>query len=178
MKDKEIIQQIQSGHKELLNDVIERYYDDILHFCMYQIHDATYAYDLTQETFYRFIRCVDTYQYKNLKAYLIRIARNLCVDYWHGRVQTIDIDVQEPIEQVDSNGKSTQFEQLENGIVLADLLARLPVEQREVIIMRYYSEQKLADIFTDCILCTCCIADYNSKCFGLCICIWAAIFLG
>ena len=88
MQDKEIIRRIQQGNKELLRDVIEKYYDEILRFCIYQIKDPAYACDLTQETFYRFIRCVDTYQYKNLKKYLIAIARNLCVDYWHGNLPT------------------------------------------------------------------------------------------
>lgn len=96
MQDKEIIRRIQQGNKELLRDVIEKYYDEILRFCIYQIKDPAYACDLTQETFYRFIRCVDTYQYKNLKKYLIAIARNLCVDYWHGNLPT------EPLPEDDS----------------------------------------------------------------------------
>lgn len=96
LQDKEIIRRIQQGNKELLRDVIEKYYDEILRFCIYQIKDPAYACDLTQETFYRFIRCVDTYQYKNLKKYLIAIARNLCVDYWHGNLPT------EPLPEDDS----------------------------------------------------------------------------
>lgn len=142
MTDKEIIKQIQSGRKELLHDVIERYYDDILRFCIYQLRDVSYAYDLTQETFYRFIRCVDTYQYKNLKAYLVQIARNLCVDYWHDKTDMIDIEYQEIKVQDDRR----PLEQIENEMVLTELLAKLPLEQREVIIMRYYSDLKLTDI--------------------------------
>lgn len=146
MNDKELIRQIQSGHKELLNDVIQRYYEDILHFCIYQIRDVSYAYDLTQETFYRFIRCVDTYQCRNLKAYLIRIARNLCIDYWRGRIDTIDIDGPELIDQMILTDKDKEFEKIENGMVLADFLSELSVEQREVVVMRYYCDLKIKDI--------------------------------
>lgn len=146
MKDKILIQQIQSGRKELLNDVIEKYYDEVLHFCIYQVHDNTSAYDLTQETFYRFIRCVDTYQYRNLKAYLIRIARNLCIDYWNKKSDTLNICGLEDGGELSAGSKDAQFERIENGMVLADMLARLPAEQREVVVMRYYSDLKLADI--------------------------------
>lgn len=146
MNDKELIRQIQSGHKELLNDVIQRYYEDILHFCIYQIHDVSYAYDLTQETFYRFIRCVDTYQCRNLKAYLIRIARNLCIDYWRGRIDTIDIDGPELIDQMILTDKDKEFEKIEDGMVLTDFLSELSVEQREVVVMRYYCDLKIKDI--------------------------------
>lgn len=146
MNDKELIRQIQSGRKELLGDVIQRYYDDVLHFCIYQIHDNADAYDLTQETFYRFIRCVDTYRYRNLKAYLIQIARNLCIDHWHNRIDTIDADGQEMDAQRETDVGNGEFEQVENGMVLSELLSMLPVEQREVIIMRYYSDFKIKDI--------------------------------
>ncbi len=148
MQDKEIIRQIQKGHKELLRDVIEKYYDEILRFCMYQIKDPAYAYDLTQETFYRFIRCADTYRYKNLKGYLIAIARNLCVDYWHGTIPEEPLKEEDtpPEDHIRKAQDHDAYEQLEDQMMLAQLLAEIPEEQREVIIMRYYNDLKYKDI--------------------------------
>lgn len=145
MKDKEIIRQIQNGNRNLLNEIIEKYYDEILRFCIYQIRDVASSYDLTQETFLRFIRCVDTYEYRNLKAYLIAIARNLCVDYWRGRIETeqVEEDLRDGTAQME---QEREFHQVENQMVLVELLSRIPVEQREVIVMRYYSDLKLSDI--------------------------------
>lgn len=148
LQDKEIIRRIQQGNKELLRDVIEKYYDEILRFCIYQIKDPAYACDLTQETFYRFIRCVDTYQYKNLKKYLIAIARNLCVDYWHGNLPTEPLPEDDSLQntEIRDNRNRDDYEHLEDQMMLAQLLSQIPEEQREVIVMRYYSDLKYRDI--------------------------------
>lgn len=141
MKDKKLIQQIQKGNKELLNIVIEKYYDEILHFCIYHIKDVSASYDLTQETFYRFLRSVDHYEFRNLKGYLLTIARNLCVDYWKGKIAT------EPFEDSGEKGSGVdEYEKIENQVVLVEMLSRIPENQREVIVLRFYSEMKFSDI--------------------------------
>ena len=82
MDDRKAIREIQNGNKEYLNLLAEKYYDDIYRFCCYQTGDPDTAYDLAQETFLRFIRYVDHYRYKNLKGYLLTIARNVCFDFF------------------------------------------------------------------------------------------------
>ena len=39
------------------------------------------SYDITQETFLKFMKYGTSYQRNNLKGYLLTIARNLCFDY-------------------------------------------------------------------------------------------------
>ena len=80
--DKELIHMVHSGDKEALNIIINKYYDDIYRFCYYLTGHETDSYDITQEVFIKFIRYSDTYRYKNLKGYLLIIARNLCYDYF------------------------------------------------------------------------------------------------
>ena len=54
MEDKELIYKIQHGNKELLEILIEKYYDDIYRFLMkLTIYNFYLAEELTQETFYR-----------------------------------------------------------------------------------------------------------------------------
>ena len=77
-RERELIRQIKAGKKELLEDVIAHYYDEILRYVIWQIRDPESACDLTQEVFCRFIRRVDRYEYRNLRAYLYAAARNLC----------------------------------------------------------------------------------------------------
>ena len=67
MNDRTLIWKIQQGQKELLNEIAEKYYDDIYRFCCYLTGQSQDAYDLAQETFLRFIRYVDRYRYRNLK---------------------------------------------------------------------------------------------------------------
>lgn len=152
MQDKEIIRQIQHGHKELLQDVIEKYYDEVLHFCMYQIRDTADAYDLTQETFCRFIRCVDTYECRNLKGYLLTIARNLCMDYLRNNRMIEPLARSESIGEISpqetnaASGSPDAYSQAEDQMLLSRLLCEIPAKQREVIVLRYYHELKYNEI--------------------------------
>ncbi len=51
VNDREMIREIRRGKKEYLNNIAEKYYDDIFRFCCYQIGNYQEAGDLTQETF-------------------------------------------------------------------------------------------------------------------------------
>lgn len=84
MDDRELVRRVQAGQKEYLNEIAEKYYDDIYYFCCYQTGSRVDAYDLAQDTFLRFIRYVDGYRYRNLKGYLLTIAMNLCRNYQRG----------------------------------------------------------------------------------------------
>ena len=56
MTDKELVQGIQSGNREALEIIIEKYYSDIYRFCRYYTGDETDSYDITQDVFFRFIK--------------------------------------------------------------------------------------------------------------------------
>lgn len=85
MTDRELIRKVHGGSKEAMNDIIQKYYDDIYRFCLYLTGSEAESYDITQDVFLRFIKYADTYEYKNLKGYLLIIARNLCRDYLRER---------------------------------------------------------------------------------------------
>ena len=42
----EKLRKIRQGYHEAIEDIITRYYDEILRFCVYQLHDTDKAYDL------------------------------------------------------------------------------------------------------------------------------------
>ncbi len=86
-QERQWILAIQKGDKKYLQDIAEKYYDDIFRFCAFQTGSIQDAYDLAQETFLRFIRYVESYQYRNLKGYLLTIAMNVCRNY-HRRNHT------------------------------------------------------------------------------------------
>ena len=81
MDERQWIHAIQRGEKQYLQDIVEKYYDDIFRFCAFQTGSREDAYDLVQETFLKFIRYVEGYHYRNLKGYLLTIAMNLCRDH-------------------------------------------------------------------------------------------------
>ncbi|MDE7185573.1 MAG: RNA polymerase sigma factor, partial [Lachnospiraceae bacterium] len=73
----------QKNRQDYVQSAVEMYYDDVYRFCRYYTGNPTDSYDITQEVFLRYMKYMDSCGYKNLKAYLIMIARNLCCDYFH-----------------------------------------------------------------------------------------------
>lgn len=87
MDERQWVQAIQKGDKRYLQDIAEKYYDDIFRFCAFQTGSREDAYDMAQETFLRFIRYVEGYHERNLKGYLLTIAMNVCRDYLRRKVR-------------------------------------------------------------------------------------------
>lgn len=153
MKDRELIRRIQNGQTEYLNEIARRYYDDIYYFCRYQTGSREDSYDLTQETFLRFIKYVDHYRYRNLKGYLLTIAMNLCREYMQTAAQTCErethIDCAESvsavnsIKSINSTGCS---EAAENTLLLAEALIKLPELQREAVMLHHFYGYKNREI--------------------------------
>ena len=140
MTDKELIQKVHNGNKEALNIIVERYYDDIYRFCLYLTGQETDSYDITQEVFLRFIKYADSYEHRNLKGYLLIIARNMCRDYFHRRNDLYSI------EDTSTGAEDVHIDNLENRMLLWEALKQIPVKQREIIILRIYEEMHFHEI--------------------------------
>lgn len=141
MNDRTLVHQIQKGKKELLAEVIARYYGDIYRFCVYQTGNVQDSADITQETFCKFIRYVDSYRFRSLKAYLYAIARNACMDYFRG--QRTHVPLEEAPQAVGAEKGYVRAE-LESDLFMQ--LQKISGEQREAILLFYYEELKLTDI--------------------------------
>ncbi|MDE7310249.1 MAG: RNA polymerase sigma factor [Eubacterium sp.] len=128
MEDREMIRRIQHGQKEYLNQIAEKYYDDIYYFCCYQTGSREDAYDLAQDTFLRFIRYVDNYKYQNLKGYLLTIAMNLCRNYIRCKARTPDC----------AKIITEEMQFPENSLLLSDALRALPEPQREAVLLHHF----------------------------------------
>lgn len=142
MDDRELIRLIHQGQTKYLNDIAQRYYDDIYYFCCYQTGSREDAYDLAQETFLRFIRYVENYRSQNLKGYLLTIAMNLCRDYIRCKVQTqaYNDSLPEPVSE-----KSLPAYP-EGSLVLAEALRSLPDMQREAVLLHHFYGYKNREI--------------------------------
>lgn len=139
MNDRELIREIQRGKKEYLNTVAEKYYDDIYRFCCYQTGNCQDAGDLAQETFLHFIRSVEHYRCRNLKGYLLTIARNVCVDYFRSRKRRQEREEpwQEEMAGGEENAWKVRTHQEETLITVKQLTEQLPQMQREALILYY-----------------------------------------
>ena len=73
------------GYREIKRDridkIYENYKDDVYKVCYHYLKDAGYAHEMAQETFFHFYKHMDQTDIKCVQAYLIRSARNLCLNY-------------------------------------------------------------------------------------------------
>lgn len=144
MRDSELIQKIHSGNKEAVGIIFERYYEDIYRFCLYMIQTEEDAYDIAQETFLRFMKYETAYKHKNLKGYLLMIARNICLNYFRDQKEKAITVEYEKISDIPN--RENQLGEPENIIYLRNLLEELSPKIKEVIILRIYEEMKFKDI--------------------------------
>lgn len=141
MTDKELIRKVHAGNKGALNAIIDKYYDDIYRFCFYLTLNELDSYDISQEVFLRFIKYIDTYTYKNLKGYLLIIARNLCRDYLRIKELENTVEISEDAIYADKEIRNIEFK-----LYIDAILNRIPFEQREVVVLRIQGNLRFKDI--------------------------------
>lgn len=164
MSDRKLLKKVRDGDREALSEMINQYYSDIFRFCLYMIQNQEDAYDITQETFLKFIKYGISYRRNNLKGYLLTIARNLCFDYFHREKETkentcsyeeenerkslrINVYGQNVREyRVSQGNMRDDLKELEDYLYLKELLNNLSPEIREVVILRAYEELKFKEI--------------------------------
>ena len=121
--------------------LMETYGSMLAGLCTALLRDADLAQDVTQETFLRAYRGLQGFDGRSEKAWLTRIAVNLCRDQWKSRwFRHMDRRVTpemlpEPIAPSDG----------QDGRVLSAVQA-LPARLREVVLLRYFQDMNVDDM--------------------------------
>lgn len=150
----------QKNRRDRVQSAVETYYEDIYRFCWYYTGNPTDSYDISQEVFLRYMKYMDSSGPRNLRAYLIMIARNLCCDYFHRqsiqRENTVSFDMLENMEAGGHLNNIKTIADCDSEFYLRELLQSIPQEQREVVILRVHDELKFHEIakITGCSLST------------------------
>ena len=117
---------------------LENAYDKIYRYVYFRIQNQTVAEDITQETFLHFISRKGNIHDYEMK-YLYTIARNLCVDEYR-RVKPDSLP--EGYEET----TPTRDDLLEERIAIRDVVAKLPIEDQELLLLRYVNNESVGTI--------------------------------
>lgn len=125
-----------------LERIVNEYGDGLLRMCLLYLKDHAMAEDAVQETFLRAFRHQDDFQGKSsVKTWITRIAINVCkdmlMDPWmrhRSDEEFLETTAPEP------------FFSSEDRYVISGKIADLPPKYKEVILLHYYQELKLAEI--------------------------------
>ena len=167
MDERKWIHSIQNGNKQYLQDIAEKYYDDIFRFCAFQTGSREDACDMAQETFLRFIRYVESYRDRKLKGYLLTIAANVCRDFLAAKAKEASLlaaseldgldgdknllkgypeEAVDIVDIVDMRTPERQTVDIDRNARLFAALSVLPAMQREAVLLYYISELKYREI--------------------------------
>lgn len=116
--------------------IAEECYGEVLAYCRRHAPAGHEPADLAQETFLRFVRAQGYRERGKPIAYLMRVARSVCIDASRERrLETVSLDFEVAAD-----------EQGERDRELDDALARLPDELREAVELRYGSGLGVSEV--------------------------------
>lgn len=157
--DQELVNLYIKGEESALTTLVQRHKRRIFSYIMLTVKDRAVAQDIFQDTFFKVITTLKKGQYNEEGKFLpwvMRIAHNLIIDTFRRdkRMPTISGGKNEDGESFDIfsvlPGEEKNAEQtIVQGQVRKDirkLVELLPVEQKEVLMMRHYYDMSFKEI--------------------------------
>ncbi|MDQ0253045.1 RNA polymerase sigma-70 factor (ECF subfamily) [Evansella vedderi] len=139
----------ETDREQLIDQLMEKYGNDILHLVYTYVKNQTTAEDLTQEIFIKCYEKLDDFkQQSSMKTWLYRIAINHSKDYlrsWHYRKITLNDKI---AEYIPSKSKQVEEEIIAKNeeTTLTKAVMALPIKYREIVFLHYYEELTLLEI--------------------------------
>lgn len=155
LSDAVLVNNYIAGDENSLAVLINRHQSRIYRHIYCKISDRDMSDDIFQETFFKVIQTIKSKKYYNEEgkflSWVLRIASNLVIDkFRNDKKMPLKRDTEE--YSVFSSIKDTSLD-VESKIIknqvdtdLKLLIEKLPVEQKEVIMLRFYSEMSFKEI--------------------------------
>lgn len=154
MTDRQLVEIYYNGKEEGFEELLKRYKGRVFGKIMMYVKDRAVAEDIFQDTFVRAIHALKEGNYNEegkFSAWVMRIAHNLCIDYFRGKKKmpvTRERDDYNPFDFISNEEKNSEESKV-NAEVLTDtkrLLNYLPMEQKEIVMMRLYYDMSFKEI--------------------------------
>jgi RNA polymerase sigma factor (sigma-70 family) len=160
LSDQQLIHLYLDGDSEALSSLVTRYKDKIYTSIYLLVKDKYLAEDIFQDAFIKVIDTINAGKYSDEGKFLpwvMRIAHNLCVDYFRKvkRSPSIKTSDDHDIFEVLNFSEAGADEKIMQGQShdrVRRMLDMLPEDQKEVIVMRHYADLSFKEIakLTDC----------------------------
>jgi len=147
VEDKILVWKFNRGSKDALRQIYEKYKDDLLGLAITLLRDRSLAEDVVHDVFVSFAGTVGTFHLSGtLKGYLSTCVANSARDrnrLWSRRDAGPNV-----VEVAGSNSDGPMGHAIgrEESGQLKDLLAGLPYEQREVIVLHLHHDMRFREI--------------------------------
>jgi len=155
ISDYELIMRFVKGEQSCFEHLIHRHKNKVFAYISLYIRDQALAEDLFQDTFLKVIQSVKTGKYYDngkFISWVMRIAHNLIIDHFR-RVKQMNTISNDDYESDLFNSKKLSEDNVEDNLVknqihkdIRMLISKLPDDQREVVILRHYSDMSFKEI--------------------------------
>ncbi len=132
------------GSEQAFEELINRHQPAILNLAFRFLGDEQEAKDVAQETFLRVFIAADRYQASTrFRPYVLRIAKNLCIDYARKRKPLYLAD---PPDHPDSSDPATEMELVQLSEALRKTMLALPDTQRMALLLNHFEGLRYAEV--------------------------------
>ena len=128
----EAVAAAKAGDMSALHFLYVRFADEVCAYVRSIVRDPHAAEDITQTVFAKLMKAIHKYERREVPfaAWIIRVARNVALDH-------IRASRQIPLPEVRTSDEGNEQVGFERALSLRDALARLPADQREVLVLRH-----------------------------------------
>ncbi len=151
--DDELLASYFDGCIEDLEELVEKYRRPLFGFICGMTGAGGDPEEVFQEVWFRVIKKLTLYRSRNFLGWLMRIARNLVIDAARRKKPAVSLDAEQEdgrvlIEKIAGGnpGPVAGIKNAELGDRISRAMAELPVEQKEVFVMRSQSDLSFKEI--------------------------------
>ncbi len=154
LDDKSLVKSYLNGKERALGVLINRHKTRVYTAIYMFVKDSYLAEDLFQDTFIKVVDRLRRGKYKEEGKFLpwvLRIANNLCIDYYRktkrkpGIINPEGFDIFEVLNFEQDNAQDKMIKR-EKAVYVKGLLDQLSPEQKEVVILRHYADLSFKQI--------------------------------
>ena len=147
MKDRQLLKRIRCGKQEALQQIYEKYRDDLFTVLVSLIRDIHTSEDCLQEVFVNLADNAGNFKIrKNLKNYLISCVINMARDCLRKKTTQLSNSLEDLSSLATINDPVQDLINEEESIQLFQALAKLPYEQRETFVLHIQGDMKFREI--------------------------------
>jgi len=144
LTERQALEQVQRGDREAYQGIVKSYMQTAYYIALGFVHNQQDALDISQDAFVRAFRKIKQYDpEKRFFPWFYRLLKNLCLDHIKKRKRMAEV----PLDDVQLFKEEKDNQELKE--IAWKGIEALPIDQREVIILRYfrqYSYEEIAEV--------------------------------
>jgi len=152
ISDEQLLERLRDGETAAGEELVRRYCQPLLRYLQRVGGSEQLAEELHQQTWASVLEHIEKFDAKSsgsggFKAWVFRIATNKANDHWRGlgREKTAKQGMRLVVDQ-EASPAGVRMEQTEQEAKLKKAIEQLPENQKQVVMLRYYSGLKFIEI--------------------------------